>query len=75
MTDDELRGLIKKYMEIRHVRTLEELRAHTEIGSNTTFFKKWHNFKSFTLAEFLDIMNFLKIPFEEREKIFNTLKR
>lgn len=74
MTDDELRGLIKKYMEIRHVKTLEEIRAHTSIGSNTTFLKKWHNFKSFTIEELLSIFNYLKIPYEERQDVFKTLK-
>jgi hypothetical protein len=42
--------------------------------SKPTFLKKWHNFKSFTIEELLSIFNYLKIPYEERQDVFKTLK-
>lgn len=72
MKDEEIRGLIKGYMEARHCNRLEDLRNHTGIRSNKTFLKKWHNPRLFTLEEILDIFNYLKIPYEDRENVLKT---
>ncbi len=74
MTDDDLRGLISKYMEIRHIKSLEALRVRCVTVSKPTFLKKWHNFKTFTIEELLNIFNYLKIPYEERQDVFKSLK-
>mgnify|MGYP006992065952 CR=1 FL=1 len=39
MNTDLFRATLRKYMELRHIRTLEQLRAHTTVGSSTTFRK------------------------------------
>ena len=42
MNGDLFRAKCKHYMELRHIRTLEQLRSHTTV-SNKTFLKYWHN--------------------------------
>lgn len=69
---DRFRGKIREYMEIKHISSLEELRKHTQIGSNTTFLRCWKNPELFRVGDFLDIIHFLEIPEEE---LFVFLKK
>lgn len=69
MNDDLFRATLRKYMELRHIRTREQLRAHTTVGSNTTFNKYWHNPELMPLGVFLEIMRALNVPYEEQNCI------
>jgi hypothetical protein len=67
---EEFRGLIRNYMEKRHVRRLEDIRQHTTL-SVATFSKYWNDPAKFPLGEVVAIFNYLKIPYEERAEILN----
>jgi hypothetical protein len=68
MNGDQFRATCKSYMELRHIRTLEQLRAHTTV-SNKTFLKWWHNPDLMPIGVVVQIMDSLNVPFEERTKI------
>lgn len=64
--DAELfRATLKKYMELRHIRSKELLRAHTTIGSNKTFLKYWNEPELMPIGIFFQIMKALNVPYEE----------
>lgn len=65
---DDFRALVRKYMELRHVRRLEDIRQHTTL-SVATFSKYWNNPGFFPLDEVKNIFDYLKIPNEERANI------
>lgn len=71
MNADLFRATTKKYMELRHVRNKEKLRAHTTVGSSTTFRKYWNDPESMPMGVWEQIMDSLNIPTEER---FQMLK-
>ena len=73
MNGDRFRGLIKNYMELRHIRTLEELSKHTTLCYKT-FLKYWHDPDLFPLGAAVMIMDALNIPNEERSIILNRGK-
>lgn len=65
--DSELfRATMKKYMELRHIWTREQLRKHTTIGSNTTFGKYWKNPELIPIGQFLRMCDALNVPHAER---------
>lgn len=65
--DAELfRATLKKYMELRHIRSKEQLRAHTTIGSNKTFLKYWNDPELLPIGDFEQIMKTLNVPWEEK---------
>lgn len=66
MKADLFRATTKKYMELRHIRTKEQLRAHTTVGSNKTFLKYFQDPELMPLGVFLQIMNSLNVPEGER---------
>lgn len=68
MKPELFRATTKKYMELRHIRTLEQLRSHTTV-CNKTFLKWWHNPELMTLGTFEQIMTSLNVPYEERWEI------
>lgn len=68
MNEDAFRGLIRQYMELRHVRRLEDIRQHTTLSTGT-FSKYWNNPSLFPLGEIVNIFNYLKVPYEERSRI------
>lgn len=65
MDDDLFRATLKKYMELRHIRSKEQLRAHTTVGSNKTFLKYWNEPELMPIGIFLQIMKALNVPYEE----------
>lgn len=69
MNADIFRATCKKYMELRHIHTLEDLRAHTTIGSSTTFRKYWKSPELFPIGTVIQIMNSLNVPYDERHKL------
>lgn len=69
MNADLFRAIVRKYMELRHIRTREQLRAHTTVGSNKTFNKYWNDPELMTLGVFLQIMRALNVPYEEQNCI------
>lgn len=69
MNAELFRGTINKYKELRHIRTQEDLRKHTTIGSSTTFRKYWNDPTLLPLGAFEQIMTALKVPFEEQCEI------
>ena len=69
MSGDDFRGLMKKYMEKRHVRTMEDLRSHTTIASNKTFTKYWKSPELFPIGEIENMLNALNVPNEERMEL------
>ena len=69
MNADIFRATIRYYMTLRHVRTLEQLRAHTSVGSNKTFLKYIKNPDLIPVGVLVQIMDALKIPTEDRIKL------
>lgn len=69
MNGDVFRGLIRRYMELRHIRTLEDLRKHTTIGSCTTFSKYWNNPELFPWGEIIQMLDALNVPYEDRTQL------
>lgn len=74
MNEDVFRALIKYYMELRHIRTLEALRTHTTVGSNTTFLKYWKSPELFPMGVVVQILDALNVPYEERNKLLYRKK-
>lgn len=66
MNADLFRATLKKYMELRHIRSKEQLRAHTTIGSNKTFLKYWNDPELLPIGDFEQIMKTLNVPWEEK---------
>jgi phage-related protein len=69
MNGDLFRATTRKYMELRHIRTLEQLRSHTTV-SNKTFLKFWHNPDLMPLGIWEQIMDSLNVTTEDRLEIF-----
>ena len=70
MNEDLFRATTRKYMELRHIRSKEQLRKHTTVGSPVTFTKFWNDPELIPLGVFLQIMDSLNVPQEERFEIF-----
>ena len=70
MNTNLFRATTKKYMELRHIHTKEQLRAHTTIGSHNTFKKWWDNPELMPLGVFEQLMRALNVPKEEQFEIF-----
>ena len=69
MKTEAFQGTVEKYKTLRHIRTQEQLRAHTTVGSNKTFIKYWNNPELMPLGVFNQIMDSLNVPYEERWEI------
>lgn len=69
MKAEIFQGTVSKYMQIRHIRTRENLRAHTTCGSSTTFRKYWNDPDLMPMGIWLQIMDSLNVPYEERWEI------
>lgn len=69
MNADLFQGTCEKYKKIRHIRTQEQLRAHTTCGSSTTFRKYFNDPDLMPMGIFWQIMNALNVPYEERWEI------
>lgn len=68
MNSDLFRATIRKYMELRHIRTLEQLRSHTTV-SNKTFLKWWHSPDLMPIGVLVQILDSLNVPSEDRAKL------
>lgn len=75
MNPELFQGTISKYMILRHIRTREQLRMHTSIGSNKTFSKYWHNPDLMPIENFEQIMKALNIPLEEQLNLIRGGKK
>lgn len=64
---------IAKYMIVCRVKSKDELRQHTTIGSNNTMLKYMDNPEKMPLGNFMEIMSALKIPKDERLQILERL--
>ena len=69
MKADLVRATCKKYMELQHIKSREQLRLHTVVGSSTTFRKYWNDPELIPLGVFLQIMKCLNVPQEEQFEI------
>lgn len=69
MNTELFTATLAKYKSLRHIRTLEQLRAHTCCGSSTTFRKWMRDPELIPVGEFLRIMDALKVPIDERNEI------
>lgn len=65
MRKEQFKATIAKYMALRHIRTKEELRKQTTIGSNRTFIKYMNNPGLIPLGILDQIQDALKIPDDE----------
>lgn len=70
MNTDLFRATTKKYMVLRHIKTLEQLRSHTTVGSNKTFIKYMKNPDLMPLGIWEQIMDSLNVTTEDRLEIF-----
>ena len=70
MNGDLFRATTRKYMELRHIRTLEQLRSHTTVGSNKTFIKYMKSPDLMPLGIWEQIMDSLNVTTEDRLEIF-----
>ena len=69
MNGELFQATCSKYMKLRHIKTKEELRAHTTCGSNKTFLKYWHDPELMPVGMWEQIMKALNVPYEEQFKI------
>ena len=69
------RATCRKYMELRHIKSLEQLRQFTTVGSNKTFLKYWNDIELMPWGVMVQIMNGLKIPNDERQMMLNELSK
>ena len=70
MNPQAFQGTVSKYMILRHIRTKEQLRSHTTIGSNKTFLRYWCNPDLMPIENFEQIMKALNVPLEEQFNLF-----
>lgn len=68
MNTQEFIGTIDKYRRIRGIRTQEQLRGHTTVGSNTTFGKYLRQPDLMPVCVMEQIFQALNVPHEERRK-------
>ena len=69
MNSELFLATLAKYKTLRHINTLEQLRAHTTCGSSTTF-RKWMKDPSMIpVGEWEKLMDALNVPLEERIEI------
>lgn len=66
MKPELLQGTIAKYMKVRHIRTQDQLRKHTRVGSPNTFRKYLASPDLMPLGVFDEIMGALNVPEEEK---------
>lgn len=64
---------VRKFMTLRHIRSLEELRSHTTVGSNTTFLKYLDDPESMPVGKMAEILQALKMPKETRLEIITKM--
>ena len=66
MNTQEFKGTVDKYRKIRGIRTQEQLRHHTSVGSNTTFSKYLKYPDQMPVYVMEQIFQALNVPREER---------
>lgn len=71
MNPEKFQATVAKYKKLRHIKTQEQLRHHTTCGSSTTFRKYFQDPELMPLGIWLQIMDSLNVPQEER---YETLK-
>lgn len=64
---------LSKYMILTRMRSKEELRSHTTVGSNVTMLKYFDDPESIPIGKLVEIMSALKIPRDERLRIIQQL--
>ena len=52
----------RKYMKLRHIHSLEELRSQTTVGSNTTFLKYFDDPEQMPVGKMAEVLTSLRIP-------------
>ena len=63
----------RKYMKLRHIRSLEELRSHTSIGSNTTFLKYMDDPEAMPVGKMAEVLQALRMPKDIRLEILQKV--
>ena len=63
----------RKFMKIRHIRSLEELRSHTTIGSNTTMLKYMDDPEAMPVGKMSEVMTALKMPKDIRVELLSKI--
>lgn len=63
----------RKYMKLRHINTLEKLRSHTTVGSNTTFLKYFDDPDTMPMGKMAEIMSALNMPKDVKSTIINRI--
>ena len=52
----------RKYMKLRHIHSLEELRSQTTVGSNTTFLKYFDDPECMPVGKMAEVLTALRMP-------------
>lgn len=52
----------RKYMKLRHIRSLEDLRSRTTVGSNTTFLKYFDDPECMPVGKMAEVLTALRMP-------------
>jgi len=63
----------RKFMKLRHINSLEELRSHTTVGSNTTFLKYFDDPEAMPLGKMAEVLAALKMPKDTRVEIITKI--
>ena len=63
----------RRYMKLRHIRSLEELRSHTTVGSNTTFLKYFDDPEAMPLGKMAEVLAALKVPKDIRVELISKI--
>ena len=63
----------RKFMKLRHIRTLEDLRSRTTVGSNTTFLKYLDDPLSMPVGKLAEVLTALNVPKDTKMDIIMKL--
>jgi hypothetical protein len=63
----------RKFMKLRHISSLEELRSLTSVGSNTTFLKYMDDPECMPVGKMAEVLTALKMPKDTRLDIISKL--
>lgn len=74
MNADLFNATLAKYRALRHVSTVEKLRAYTTCGSSTTFRKWLKDPNLMPIGEWENLMNALNVPKSERIELITEDK-
>ena len=63
----------RKYMKLRHIGSLEELRSRTTVGSNTTFLRYMDDPELMPMGKMAEVLTALRMPKDIRIQLLTKI--